>query len=46
MDYTKALTRQLSKSRGRKIILISEGVLGTFLTQNLKKNACERRTVH
>ncbi len=37
MDYTKALTRQLSKSRGRKIILISEGVLGTFLTQNLKK---------
>lgn len=37
MDYAKALTKQLSKSNGRKIILISEGILGTFLIQNLEK---------
>lgn len=37
MDYTKALTRQLSKSNGRKIILISEGTLGIYLVRNLEK---------
>lgn len=37
MDYTKALSRQLSKSNGRKIIVISEGVLGAFLMQNFEK---------
>lgn len=37
MDYTKALSRQLRKSNGRKIVLISEGVLGAFLMQNFEK---------
>lgn len=41
MDYSKALVKQLSKSNGRKIVLISEGVLGTYLMQafaGMKKN--------
>lgn len=36
MDYSKALTKQLLKSNGRKLVLISEGVLGNYLVQTLK----------
>ncbi len=37
MDYSKALAKQLAKSHGRKIVLISEGVLGTYLVQTFEQ---------
>lgn len=36
MDYKKALAKQLLKSNGRKIVLISEGILGNYLRQTFE----------
>lgn len=41
MDYSKALRKQLLKCKGRKIVLMSEGVLGTFLMQTFEKMEIE-----
>lgn len=37
MDYSKALTKQLQKSNGRKIVLISEGILCTYLRRTFEE---------